>query len=192
MAAGNSSRMGQCKFLLKLPNGKTFLENILSQTEIFPFRKTIIVTQSRHLLSLQKLFSEKFPPGLKFVFNDFPEQERFYSLQLGIKAAANADFCFVHNADNPFISKETLHLLYQNRKRADYICPRFANRGGHPILLNKQTLSYILDCPQDSKLNDVLTQKLRLNIEMADDSICVDIDTPEEYQEQLRKEMQLI
>lgn len=192
MAAGNSSRMGQCKFLLKLPNGKTFLENILSQTEIFPFGKKIIVTQSRHLLSFQKLFSGKFPPGLELVFNDFPENERFYSLQLGIKAVANADFCFIHNADNPFISKETIHLLYHNRNLADYICPRFANRGGHPILMNKQTLNFILDCPKDSKLNEVLKQKKRLNIDVADDSVCVDIDTPEEYQEQLKKEMQLL
>lgn len=183
--------MGECKFLLKLPNGKTFIESILSQTGIFPFRKTVIVTQSRHLLSFQKLFNGKLPSGLELVFNDFPEQERFYSLQLGIKAIGNSGFCFVHNADNPFLTKETLMRLYEHRDQADYICPRFAGRGGHPVLMNKQTLHFLLDCPQESILNEVLKQKNRLNIEVNDDSICVDIDTPEDYHIQLKKEMQL-
>lgn len=190
LAAGDSKRMGQCKFMLRLANGNTFLENILSQLTHFPFSKIIIVTQSKHLLSINKLYATGLPSNVELIYNDYPDQERFYSLQLGINAAKTLDFCFIHNADNPFISSSTLTSLYENRNKADYISPRFGERGGHPILLNKETLSELLFCKPTAYLNEELAKKTRYNVQVNDESICVDIDTLDDYKNYLKQNVQ--
>lgn len=180
LAAGNSERMGQCKFLLPIANGLTFFENIIQTISNFGIKKIVVVTQSKYISVLENLCLD-METKPTFVANDFPEFGRFYSLQLGIKALKNVEFSFIQNADSPFIDLETLKLLDFNRHKADYICPMFKAKGGHPVLVNNKTLKHLLSCPQNSNLRDVLNSNSRWNVSVDNDLIAVDIDTPEDY-----------
>lgn len=180
LAAGNSERMGQCKFLLTMANGLTFFENIIQTFSNFGIKKIVVVSQSRYINVLETLCLE-IETKPTFVANDFPEFGRFYSLQLGIKAIGNVEFSFIQNADSPFIDLETLKLLELNKNKADYICPMFKAKGGHPVLVNNKTLKRLFSCPKNSNLREVLNSNSRWNVSVDNDLITVDIDTLEDY-----------
>lgn len=180
LAAGNSSRMGQCKYLLPLENGKTFYENIVRSFFEFGIRKIVVVTQNKYSKELKSIFEYKKKQPL-IIINYFPEKERFYSLQLGIEKMDNIEFCYIHNADSPFVTQETLQQLYANKHSGDYVCPVFEGKSGHPILANKKTLQHLINCPEQSILRDELKKFKRKNIEVRSNEIVVDIDTQEDY-----------
>ncbi len=181
LAAGNSKRMGQCKFFLKMKNGVTFFENIISSFHEFGIKQIIVVTQKDKVAQLNQLCSLMIDKPV-FVINHYPEYEKFYSLQLGIEELVDVDHCFIHNADTPFIERLTLEALIKNKSEANFICPVNNGKGGHPILIDKVTLKELATCPKESVLRDELKLKKRLNVVVEDELVTVDIDTPEEYQ----------
>lgn len=181
LAAGNSERMGQCKFLLSMANGLSFFENIIQTFSEYGIKNIVVVTQEKYKSVLENLCLDMQTKPI-FVANDFPEFGRFYSLQLGIKALKNVEFSFIQNADSPFIDLETLRLLDLNKNKADYICPMFKAKGGHPVLVNNKTLNLLLSSPKNSNLRDVLNINSRWNVSVDNDLITVDIDTLEDYQ----------
>ena len=180
LAAGNSERMGQCKFLLTMDNGLTFFENIVQTFHSYGIINLVVVVQPIHISKLENLCCKMVSKPI-FIANYFPKNDRFYSLQLGIKALKNVDFSFIHNSDSPFIDLETLHLLDFNKYQADYICPIANNKGGHPIIVNYSTLKYLAERPQNAILADELKKFNRLSIPVNNDLITIDIDTPEDY-----------
>jgi molybdenum cofactor cytidylyltransferase len=182
LAAGNSSRMGKCKFLLPMFNGVTFIENIIQVFTDYGLTNIVVVTQEKYMTDLEELCIY-FPNKPFFVVNDCPENERFYSLQIGIKALENCSYSFIHNADSPFIDLKTLELLTFNKEEADYICPVYEGSGGHPILVNKSTMEHLLNFPINAILKEALSEKQKLNVLVDNKLITVDIDTPEEYKQ---------
>lgn len=188
LAAGNSKRMGQCKFLLPMSNGKSFYENLVRTFLDHGIKNLVVVTQARYLMVLEDL-SLQFETQPKFVVNKYPEYERFYSLQLGIKALGNADYSFVHNADSPFVDLASLDLLELNKQKADYVCPVFNHKGGHPILINKKTMKHMLNSPMTAVLRDELATKTRLSVQVSNPFIAVDIDTPEDYKTYIQQHL---
>ncbi|MCX6189007.1 MAG: NTP transferase domain-containing protein [Bacteroidetes bacterium] len=184
LAAGNSSRMGQGKIFLPMAHGKSFVEHSTDLFDDYGIKNIVVVTQFKYLEALEELYLNKaYKPF--FVVNNNPEYERFYSLQLGIKALGEVAFSFIHNVDCPFFDGATLELLDLNKGKADYICPEFNKQGGHPILVNRATLDYLLNRPSDAVLKEELKSKTRLNIPVKNEFITVDIDTPEEYNKYL-------
>jgi molybdenum cofactor cytidylyltransferase len=142
LAAGFSSRMGKPKWLLELINGMTFLENLLIQFSSFGCRELAIVMNEKGIELLhQTNFKEKYP--LKISLNKYPEKERFYSIQCGLKQI-ESDYVFIQNADHPFADLDLLKLLYKYRNEADYVKPVFENRGGHPILISRKVVDEII------------------------------------------------
>lgn len=180
LAAGNSSRMGKCKFLLPMSNGVTFIENIVQTFGDYGVKNIVIVSQTKYITDIERICN-KLEVKPSFVANDSPEKERFYSLQLGIEVLKDCEFIFMHNADSPFVDLATLEELDKHKNKADYICPVYENRGGHPILVNKSTMEHLLSSPMDGNLKNELQTKQRLNVSVDNELITVDVDTPEEY-----------
>ncbi len=185
LAAGHSNRMGECKFLLAMPHVSlaprlSFFETIVKTYTDFGTAEIIVVTQPKHLKELQNL-KVKNQFTIHFVLNNQPERERFYSLQLGIKHLVNAEYCFVQNADSPFVDTKSLDLLYQNRSKADCISPSFQGQSGHPVLLNKNTLNFLSTANSDSNLKDLLQNRSKYKVVTENALITVDIDTPADY-----------
>lgn len=180
LAAGNSKRMGQCKFLLSTRDGITFFENIIHSFSQFGVRRIIVVTQRDKIARLNELCSNMIHKPILAV-NEHPEFEKFYSLQLGIEKIGDVDHCYIHNADSPFIDLSTLDSLHINKTQANYICPVFNGKGGHPILVDKQTLQFLKERPVNSILSEELKSLKKMNISVEDEMVSVDIDTPEEY-----------
>jgi len=182
LAAGKSTRMGRPKFTLALPNGTTFLENIINQYSGFGCTEIVVVLNSEGI-ELNEKKPLNISTQIKIVLNPHPEYGRFYSIRTGIKHIIN-NFTFIHNIDNPYAKIEVLNQMYNAKNEADLIKPVNNGKGGHPVLISKKICDHIL---QEKKNNinfkDVLNKFLTHEVVVQDNMIHLNINTYDEYLE---------
>jgi CTP:molybdopterin cytidylyltransferase MocA len=93
------------------------------------------------------------------------------------------EYSFVQNADSPRVQLSTLNKLIEHREFADFVYPECLSQKGHPVLINKATLEYLVKCPSCAILKEVLWKNKGLKVEVDDKSVTMDIDTPEDYKQ---------
>lgn len=179
LASGLSERMGQSKALLKWNQSTTFIEQIINEflkagsdsvicmiNEITePFCKKLIVSQR-----------------VRFIVNHHPDWGRFYSIKTGLNEVKDSRFCFIHNVDNPFVGIETIDKLLAKRNTEAWCSPVYINKGGHPVLLPNSIIKKITQV-NDLNLNliDILNLYPKIKVELNNDTILRNINTPEDY-----------
>src|SRR3989339_250483 len=111
------------------------------------------------------------------------EYERFYSIKLGLEKIGKCDFCFIQNIDNPFVNKSVLNKLYENKSKNGGIIPVIQDKGGHPVLLGSEVISYIVRTKElNLNFKEVINEFPGNRVEVADNSILININSLEEYQ----------
>jgi len=181
LAAGNSTRMGSPKFMLKFDENHTFLEKIIAGYKEFGCDEMIIVVNPSGA-EILKQYKSKIIDSQYIVINTQPESERFVSIQTGLRAFPKPDKVFIHPVDNPFIDSSVLEILYQNSKNSDYQFPAYKGKGGHPILINKKVIGEISDSNEkDIHLKVFLKQFIQARINVDTANILVNINSLEEY-----------
>lgn len=179
LASGLSERMGRPKALLQWDQSKTFIEKIIEEYLEAGCGK-VVCTVNRHVLPF--CTSLKSLPNLKFVLNRHPEWGRMYSVKLGLKELAGSSFCFIQNVDNPFIHSKNIMKILEAGNQETWCSPEYKGQGGHPVLLPKSIINQIL---LEKDLSATLQQVLRIfpkkEVEMEDNSILKNINTPEDY-----------
>jgi molybdenum cofactor cytidylyltransferase len=166
LAAGFSNRMKHEKFLLMFDENKNFLEKIVSVYVDFNCLEIVVVLNSKGI-ELKNELDLNFPEHIKFVENKCPEKERFYSLQIGLRALNRHDFVFIQNIDNPFVNLKLLESIFCQRDKGDYIIPAFENKGGHPVLISMKTAIEIMNEKNEQmNLKDLIgiTDSVRINV----------------------------
>lgn len=182
LAAGNSARMGQCKFFLEFKNGKSFIEALLDAAFLFAFDKTTIVVNSNYLNDLIfRIGNKHWFHKIQIIENTQYTLGRFYSLKLGLGANFGIEYFFVSNADSPYLPLPVLTGLFSNRKNASVIIPTYQNQGGHPVLFNRMVANNLLLCNDSSVLSNELKRFKRYKVAFNDDSILRNINTPDDY-----------
>lgn len=187
LAAGSSTRMGVCKFLLEITQSKTLLEYQLDSALKFLFQKIIVVTAQNNKEKVLTICNKLNSKNIEVIINEKIELERLYSLQLGLNALTNFDYCFIHNADNPYINTNMLELLFDNKKKANSIIPTYNNKGGHPILVDAVTINTLKNAPTNSMINIEINKTNCLRLPINYPSILVNIDTQTDYKNLKKK-----
>lgn len=182
LAAGNSSRFGECKFILKYKNNKTVIQHIIDTFQNINDIEIIVVTQEKHL----KIMNKSVSKNVKFILNNNPEKERFYSLQLGLEYLKNVDYCFIHNADTPEIDINTLKLIEEQKNKYVTI-PTYQNKKGHPILISNFVIQNILKQNHEVKLNEFLYNFEKKYVNVSNEGVLEDIDFQNDYNEMIKK-----
>lgn len=114
------------------------------------------------------------------------------SLQTGLQAlSSEIAACLVVLGDQPQISPRLVNdiLIAYAEGKGTIIAPSYNQRRGHPILIDRRYWSELLNLPAGSAPRDVINM---YSDEIAyvitrDDSILRDMDTPEQYQEELKR-----
>ncbi len=177
LAGGISQRMGAHKALLPYLNGENFLQHIIRIYHEAGIYKIVVVLNAKIDLPANKANQGE----IKIIKNSFTEKGRIYSLQLGLAAENKLSYCFIQNIDNPFVTKKIIYDLYKSREKADYVCPVFANRGGHPIIISSKIIEHVLNLrTYESTLREVLAKFNRFDID-ADEKCLLNINSPAEY-----------
>ncbi len=180
LAAGRSERMKEMKALLPYYDNTRFVEKIISTYSNWGCSEIILVTNQEVLTKMKQV--GMVPSTVTVVVNDQIGFERFYSVKLGLGAILSSSFCFIQNVDNPFIDSQILNILYKHRNKEKYISPVFKNRGGHPVLLNRENIHHICNWSVNSaNFKAVLNMMECLEVEMPDERVLININSPEEY-----------
>ncbi|MBF0510006.1 MAG: nucleotidyltransferase family protein [Deltaproteobacteria bacterium] len=181
LAAGYSSRMGALKPLLPLGQS-TALEEVVRRFRQAGIADIRVVTGHR---------AEEIAPvldrlGVRQVFNAEYDKGMFSSIRAGLGTLGpGIDAFFLLPVDIPLIRPGTITALVQARRQhnADVIYPCFEGRRGHPPLIST---ACVADLPQDQAggLRAYLAQHDGpvLDLEVLDEFILNDFDTPEDYQ----------
>ncbi|HEY4195009.1 MAG TPA: nucleotidyltransferase family protein [Mucilaginibacter sp.] len=179
LAAGNSSRLGRPKQLLKF-QGKTLLSHTVHEAVKATGRQTIVVTGANKDLVENELL--QLP--VHFIHNFYWQDGISSSLYIGIisllKIFPHLDGIIISVCDQPYISAELFKRMIagQQQTKKGIVATAYKNAIGVPVLFSARYFAELLDLDgQDGAkilLNnhpDDLTTIIFVNGE-------IDIDTP--------------
>ncbi len=181
LAAGRSSRMGECKPLLKF-QGRTFLETLIGAYRSAGVWDILVVLGHRAVEVMPLLDA----CGVAWIVNDQYDRGMFSSIQTGVKSLrADCAAFFLQPADMPLIRPETLSCLLTAR-RSDPACifyPCRNGRRGHPPLIPVSLIPAIETFDEPGGMRALLSRygDLAQNVETPDPGILTDIDTACDY-----------
>jgi len=161
----------------------TFIEQLISVYNNFGCQETICVFNPENIQQAKKMNL-----NCKLICNSDYEQGRFSSIQAGIKASKNKNYCFIQNIDNPFTNVQILGKIFKEKEQFTYVSPRFFDKGGHPILLSPEISAEILiENSKNLNLRDFLQLFKRKNVFINDDVLLININTKKDYLKQKTK-----
>jgi CTP:molybdopterin cytidylyltransferase MocA len=173
--------MGEHKALLKFDGTTTFIAKIM-ETYLNSGIDQLIVVVNAELSSMLKERKADLDKRITIVVNENPELGRFYSLQTGVNHMNAGNFCFLQNIDNPFVSKQLLNAMFEQKERTDVIIPAFRGKAGHPVLFGPMVAKAIsASADTDVRIDAFLRQFKVEMVETADATILKNINKPGEY-----------
>lgn len=185
LAAGESSRMGSPKAILRLQGG-TFISVICRRlADASP--GGLVVVLGAHA---GEVIEAGLPAGVRVAFNEAWAEGQISSLRCGIRALSpGAAGALVALVDHPLVEAST----YAGMMAAAGACPgmilvaEYRGMGGHPVVFPAAVFDEILSAPAGEGARWVVRRdpsRVR-RIPFDDPGIAADIDTPEEYMKAL-------
>ena len=193
LSAGESSRMGKPKALLPV-QGVPFIERIVLSLKSTKVGKIILVLGHNADELIPKI---SHLPATVLINREY-KKGQLSSLLLGIRQlksgedAKTVDGVLVHLVDHPFINPPLVdHMIdcfYETKKLI--IVPRFKGKRGHPVIFSSRLFSELLETPLEQGAKAVVHahREETLEIETDDEGVTIDIDTPEEYRQYVRRQ----
>ncbi|MDX1357836.1 MAG: nucleotidyltransferase family protein [Clostridia bacterium] len=173
LAAGYSSRMGAKKMELSI-NNTTVLGSVIET--LLDICGKIVVVGGHGIGSIRKI-TEKYE-NVELVENKDYALGMFSSVKRGV-SEMNGDF-FLIPGDYPAVKESTYRKLMEGC--GDFIVPVYKGRKGHPVLIRGNLIPGLLGEPIESNLK-VFRDKCNVAfINVDDEGILLDIDTPEDYE----------
>lgn len=187
LAAGFSSRIQGFKPLLPLGDG-TLVERVISLYKRSGIENVRVVTgyQRDELLPIiEKL-------DVRVLVNPRYSDGMFSSVLCGLRSlGVDCAACFIHPVDIPLVSRHTVSKLIDSLRATpdSIIRPCFQNRRGHPLLIPSRFFKHIIGFEQPGGLRAALRplESSTVTIEVDDENILFDVDTPEDYDALLRR-----
>ncbi len=187
LAAGESKRMGSPKQLL--PFGDTsIIETLIQNIGKSYVDHTIIVLGARYEEISEKI--SKYPVTISE--NRDYKKGMFTSVQQGLKDLPDqTGSIIVLLGDQPMISASLMDRLIDAHRHSDrgIAVASYKGKRGHPVMFDLKYRSEISGMGPDKSLRDFLGVHWDdvLEVELDSPEILRDIDTPEEYKEELKQ-----
>ena len=195
LAAGKSSRMGRPKALLPIgSSGDTFLTHILHVLRDGGItRAFVVIGGNAGLVRATLPTDDEF---LRVVENENYEQGQLSSLLVGLSSVEESDddveAVMVTLVDLPLITATTVRAVldaYRNAPGVPIIVrPRRGNRHGHPAIFDRRLFAELNGADPATGAKPVVHAHAaeEVNVDVADDGVFADIDTPEDYERFIR------
>ncbi len=180
LAAGLSSRMGQWKMMLPWGEG-TVLDSALAAALSFCDR-VVLVTGFRGA-ELNWRYGDH--GRITLCHNEDFNEGMFSSIRCGAAALGDGHF-FLALGDMPAVSGAVYRTLWQQRD-ATCLIPEYAQGKGHPVLLPPAMRDTVLAANNETSMKTLITCHGQRRVPVSDGAIHWDMDTPEQYQQLLRR-----
>jgi molybdenum cofactor cytidylyltransferase len=189
LAAGESRRMGAPKMVL--PWGqRTVIGQVVSVIQEAGLHEIIMVIGGAETAVRETLQGE----AVQVVPNErYATGEMLSSVQTGLAAAMSgtAQAALIVLGDQPQIQVEVVRQLLRRwqETRSAIVIPSYHMRRGHPWLLPRSLWQEVMELPAGQTLRDFLNvNRDRIDYQpVENDSILLDLDTPDEYERQRPK-----
>ncbi len=189
LAAGESKRMGQAKQLLGV-GGKTLLQSVLDSALQSDVDEVILVLG----YDAERIHKAMDVGRAKIVVNPNYAKGMITSIQEGLKALdKKSEAFFIVLGDQPEILPHIYNRLIQEFRRVtplqSILLPTHQGKKGHPALFSTKYLAESFKITGDVGFREIVQNHPEevFLVELDTPSILIDIDTPEDYQEYLRK-----
>lgn len=180
LAAGFSSRAGA--FKMELPFGQKKLLEIAIETMTKSCSGIFVV--AGYLPERIKKITQSYP-YVRVVVNEHFQRGMFSSVLEGVRHL-ESDAFFITPGDYPFITphvyQSLTNALETSASGTDIFIPTYNGRKGHPVLMKKTMVKKILDESVDSMLKTVINRNVFELVEVGEEGILMDVDTPEDYE----------
>lgn len=181
LAGGNSDRMKFPKAFLRI-NEQTFLYRIVKAYADAGVSDIRVVMNSRFCGGPWADEFRKVQAYAHLIRNDFPRKGRFFSVKLGMNELCDHDYCFLQNADNPFVSAGLVEGMMNNRNSWGYTVPIYMGKRGHPVLLSRKVSRFLKELPDDDlNLRTLLSVFPYRQFESGSSEILLNVNTPEDH-----------
>lgn len=182
LSAGSSMRMGEFKPLLRL-QGCTVIESAVSCFRGAGISEIIAVIGHRAADMIPLL--ERI--GVAYVINEDYSRGMFSSILAGVKwISGRFSGILLLPVDIPMVRPRTVEVILDGCRRSGkgIIYPSFLGERGHPPYISSKYFGDILSSDPSGNLRSVLSRfgDDSLSVEVVDQSVLMDIDTPEDLQ----------
>ncbi|NUQ26607.1 MAG: nucleotidyltransferase family protein [Saprospiraceae bacterium] len=184
LAAGASSRMGAVNKLLLPLGDSTVLQQTLAAALASEVDEVWVVTGHES----ERVEAVLQPLGVHFVYNPAYEKGMTSSIQAGVRASGiNTGAYLICPGDMPYLKPAHINLLIQQFNALDgqpgILAPVHNGKRGHPVLFSKHFRDEILAHTDPDGCKGIIQRhagQLML-VEVENEGILHDIDTPEAY-----------
>ncbi len=188
MAAGQSSRMGRAKALLDA-GGESFLERAVRTLKEGGCDEVVVVLDPE----ARTLAAQAEDAGVRSAWGDGAGAEQIDSLRSGLRALpGSVEAALVLPVDHPLVESRTVAQLIEafRERRAPIVLPVYAGERGHPVLFSETVFSELLSPTLREGARSVVHahKDVLEEVEVSDRGVLIDVDTPDEYEQQLGDE----
>lgn len=179
LAAGLSSRMGEYKPLMEV-DGESMIRHVVNMMKQAGASVIVVVTGYRR----EDLEHHLADTGVEFVFNkEFATTQQLESLKLGLSALqGRCERIMISPADVPLVHEKTVSELLA--LEGDFIRPLYQGEPGHPVILEQDWASYVLQYEGPGGLKGAMESsgcKL-INFDVTDMGVILDNDTKQDFE----------
>jgi len=181
LAAGQSKRMGQPK--LALPWGEiSVLENVIGTFKAAGVEDVLVVTGAT-----REKVEVMVGNSADTIFNpEYSKGGMLSSVQIGLaETKPKVEAVLIALGDQPQIQERSVRLVVEayQHSGASIVVPSFQMRRGHPWLVARQHWDEVHRMQPPQSLRDFLNRHADeiQYVEMENNSILQDIDTPDDY-----------
>jgi molybdenum cofactor cytidylyltransferase len=187
LAAGASSRMGTQKLLLPF-HDKTIIEKVIEQVESVVRANIVVVLGSHH----DEIRNKIGRPEVRYIHNVQYMEGMLSSVICGFKALpGEAKAVLLFLGDQPQVPAEVALQVISAWKQSGkgIVIPVFSGKRGHPVLIETRYRKEIeqLDPEQGLRILSKNFSSDVQEVECNNQEILRDIDTPEDYQQEINK-----
>lgn len=188
-AAGKSTRMGGFPKPLLWYGSEYFAERILGVLEKAGIDDRLVVLGHEADIVQERLSQN----GATIHVNPSYESGMLSSVQVGVERAIANDRegMFLWPVDFPCVPAEVLTSMWTTyeRKQPDVVVPTCGGERGHPALFAASTFDPLLNAPETEGARAVVyaAETDVEEVDVQDPRVLVDIDTPEEYWDAVKR-----
>ena len=193
LAAGDSTRMGRPKALLPDPEGRAFVARLVRTFAAADVHDIVVVTGSLHAAIADAIGADQPPVAPSLVNNPQPALGQVSSLWTGLDAVARPGIegALVTLVDIPLVLVSTVRRVIDawTHNRAPIVRPAVGDRHGHPVLFDRSIFDALRHAPLTEGARAVVHANADriVNVQVDDPGCLLDIDTPSDYDEVIRK-----
>jgi molybdenum cofactor cytidylyltransferase len=192
IAAGQSTRMGRPKALLRDDAGRTFVARVVKTLSDGGLTGVTVVTGTHHEAIASALEEDLIAVPYRLARNPDPGRGQLSSIWTGMDAAVNADTTAIvlMLVDVPFVSSTTVRTVVDAYRRsgAPIVRPAIGDRHGHPVVFDRSLFADLRSAdPAVGAKSVVRAHETEIvNVQVDDEGAVRDIDTPADYADALK------